>query len=151
MDHVKMRLRKRKEEEESYRIAKESTFGWKTAQAYMKDPVFDDEDEFDEDNPWWQKPELSKEKKLEKLKAKKFWDQNSYRNKYYPRSDQSAGPAKPRLPYSKPDSRRCHICQGVGHIMRFCPLRFQTNSSQYGQQPVQSKVRAGQGLNNNGN
>ena len=92
MDHVKMRLRKRKEEEESYRIAKESTFGWKTAQAYMKDPVFDDEDEFDEDNPWWQKPELSKEKKLEKLKAaergvkfqlankKKFWDQNSYRN-----------------------------------------------------------------------
>ena len=59
MDHVKMRMRKRKEEEESYRIAKNSSFGWKTAQAYMKDPVFEDEDEFEEDNPWWQKLEAT--------------------------------------------------------------------------------------------
>ena len=59
-DHVKMRMRKRKEEE-SYKIAKESSFGWKTEKAYRKDPVFDDEDEFNEENPWWQKPEPSKE------------------------------------------------------------------------------------------
>ena len=44
-DHAKMRMRKRIEEEESYRIAREAVFSWKTEKEYRKDPVFDDDDE----------------------------------------------------------------------------------------------------------
>ena len=64
-DHAKMRMRKRKEEE-SYRIAREAVFSWKTEKEYRKDPVFDDDDD-DEENPWWQKPELSKEFVFKKI------------------------------------------------------------------------------------
>jgi hypothetical protein len=67
VDHLQMRLRKRTFEEESYRIARESTFGWRTEKKFRKDPIFI-EDNFDDDSLWYQKPELSKEKKLEKLR-----------------------------------------------------------------------------------
>ena len=163
-DHAKMRLRKRKEEEESYRIAREAVFSWKTEKEYRKDPVFDEDE--DEDNPWWQKPELSKEKKLERMRAaerevkfqmankKQLLQQNS-RTKFYSRSDQFSGFARPRLPYFKPDGRRCHICQGVGHLQRFCPLRFQQNFSQNNNQQLQfsqGKPRAtGYNQSNTGN
>lgn len=67
VSHLQMRMRKRKCEEESYRIARESTFGWKTEKLFRKDPIFEGGD-YDDDSAWWQKPELSKEKKIEKLK-----------------------------------------------------------------------------------
>ena len=91
VDHLQMRMRKRKAEEESYRIAREATFSWKTEALYRKDPVFEDDD--DMDTQWWQKPELSREKKQEKLRAaerevkfqmtnrRKF--QQSFRSKFY--------------------------------------------------------------------
>ena len=62
-----MRIRKRKAEEESYKIAKEAAFSWKTAKKYMKNGVFDDEDDLDDDTP--DKPEHTKEKKVEKMRA----------------------------------------------------------------------------------
>ena len=68
VDHLQMRLRKRSFEEESYRIARESTFGWRTEKKFRKDPIFLEEN-LDDDSLWYQKPELSKEKKLEKLRT----------------------------------------------------------------------------------
>ena len=68
VDHLQMRLRKRSFEEESYRIARESTFGWRTEKKFRKDPIFLDEN-LDDDSMWYEKPELSKEKKIEKLRT----------------------------------------------------------------------------------
>ena len=93
MDFVKMRVRKRKAEEEGYKIAKEAAFSWKTATKFMKNGVFDNNDDLDEDTPWWEKPELSKEKKMEKMRAaerdvkfeianKKKLVQQPFRNRY---------------------------------------------------------------------
>ena len=68
VSYLEMRSRKRKAEEESYRIARESVYGWRTEEIYRKDAVFTGEDDFDIDTQWWQKPELSREKKKEKIK-----------------------------------------------------------------------------------
>ena len=68
VDHLQMRLRKRSYEEESYRIARESTFGWRTEKKFRKDPIFLEEN-LDDDSMWYEKPELTKEKKLEKLRT----------------------------------------------------------------------------------
>ena len=169
MDFVKMRVRKRKAEEESYKIAKEAAFSWKTATKYMKNGVFDDEDDLDDDIPWWEKPEPTKEKKMEKMRAaerdvkfeianKKKLAQQPFRNRF--RSDQQglgggvSGGVGARLPYSKSGPRRCHHCLGYGHIQRFCPQRFQAQPYQNIPQQMQqlqlgqSKARpAGNGFN----
>ena len=168
LDHVKMRLRKRKEEQESYRIAREATFSWKTEAVFRKDPVFDDDD--DMETQWWQKPELSKEKKQEKLRLAerevKFQMSNrrklqqSYRSKpfssFQPSGSLSDGQFRPRLPYTKPDTRRCHGCQGLGHIFRFCPHRYQFQHTQSQSQlqlqsGYQSKYKSSSGNKLDGN
>merc|ERR1712083_278197 len=147
VDHVKMRMRKRKDEEQSYRIAREATFGWKTEALFRKDPVFEDDDL---DTQWWEKPELSKEKKQEKLRAAerevKFQMNNRRKlqqpfksksfSSYQPSGSAFGGQPRPRFPYTKPDTRRCHGCQNLGHIFRFCPLRSQSQQQpQLGYQP----------------
>ena len=159
-------MRKRKAEEESYRIAREATFSWKTGALYRKDPVFQDDD--DMETRWWQKPELSREKKQEKLRAaerevkfqmtnrRKF--QQSFRSKSY-NSYQLPGSLsddqfRPCPPYSKPDSRRCHGCQMIGHIFTFCPNRSQFQHSQSQQQlqlGYQPKNKSGSGNKLDGN
>ena len=148
VDHVKMRMRKRKDEEECYRIAREATFSWKTAAVYKKDPVFEDDDDLE--THWWEKPELSQEKKKEKLRAaerevkfqltnkKKF--QQPFKSKSF-NSFQTSGSSvggqfRPRLPYARLDTRRCHGCQNLGHIFRFCPNKSQLQQNQ-GQQKLQ--------------
>ena len=52
VDHVKMRMRIRNEQKESYRIAREATFGWMTEAFFRKDQVFGDDD--DMETQWWQ-------------------------------------------------------------------------------------------------
>ena len=143
-EFVSMRLRKRKAEEESYRIAKEASFGWRTEKLYRKTPVFQDDDS---EEPWWKKPELSKEKKAEQLRAaerdvkfhlsnKKFLQQNKARtfpqNRPFFKSDQnlSASQPRPQFPYSRPDNRKCFFCNGIGHISSRCPVRFQQQTQQ---------------------
>ena len=160
VDHVKMRMRKRKEEEECYRIAREATFSWKTAAVYKKDPVFEDDDDLE--TQWWQKPELSREKKQEKLRAAerevKFQMTNKkklqqpFKSKSFNSFQTSAGGQfRPRLPYTRPDTRRCHGCQNLGHIFRFCPNKSQIHQNQ-GQQNLQlgyqSKFKPGSANNN---
>ena len=65
-DHIAMRQRKQKKEEESYKIANTADFGWSTEKAYRQEPVFEDDEE---DLSWWHKPELLVEKKKEKMRA----------------------------------------------------------------------------------
>ena len=163
VDHVKMRMRKRKEEEESYRIAREATFGWKTATVFKKDPVFEDDDDLE--TQWWEKPELSREKKQQKLReaerevkfqlTNKRKLQQPFKSKFY-NSFQSSGSAaggqfRPRLPYTRVDTRRCHGCQNIGHISRFCPNKSQLHQNQ-GQQNLplgfQAKFKPGSANNN---
>ena len=149
VDHVKMRMRKRKEEEESYRIVREATFSWKTEAVFRKDPVFEDDD--DMETQWWQKPELSKEKKQVKLRlaerevkfqmANRRRLQQSFSSKPYSslqlHGSSSDSQFDQLLPYTKPDTRRCHGCQGLGHIFRFCPHRSQSQFQQPQSQPQQ--------------
>jgi len=168
VSHLQMRMRKRKCEEESYRIARESTFGWKTEKMFRKDPIFDEGD-YDDDTAWWQKPELSKEKKKEKLKnaesqvkfqmtnGRKMLNQGKFRGGFqngfqnqYPKFNnnkiQSFG-GQSRLPYgnARQDSRQCHQCWGVGHISRFCPQgyrprpQFQQQYQRQGQLQLQQQ------------
>ena len=111
---------------------------------YRKAPVFEDDDSED---PWWMKPELSKEKKAEQLRAaerdvkfqlsnKKFLQQNKTRtfpqNRPFSKSDQNLGAYQPRpqFPYSRPDNRKCFFCSGYGHISSRCPVRFQQQPQQ---------------------
>ena len=161
-DFLTMRSRKRKAEEEDYRIASKATFSWRTTKAYHDNPVFEEDD--DTDGMWWQKPELSKEKKLEKLRAaerdvkfdlsnKKFLLQNKaktlsntrpfQRQDPSYRSDRSYGSYQrpSQTPYGRPDSRRCHWCQGIGHIARNCPMK----SQQYPQQQLKALPQPGHG------
>ena len=42
-------------------------YDWKAVQEYKRDGLFDDS-EFGDDTPAWQKPDLSKETKLERMK-----------------------------------------------------------------------------------
>ena len=138
-----MRQRKRKVEEESYRIAKEASFGWRTEKMFRRTPVFEDDDS---EEPWWKKPELSKEKKAEQLRAaerevkfqlsnKKFVHQN--RARFSPQNpalkfNQNLNSPQPRLPfpYTRTDNRKCYWCHGVGHISTRCPAKFQQQSQQ---------------------
>ena len=141
-----MRQRKRKAEEESYRIAKEASFGWRTEKLYRKTPVFEDDDS---EEPWWKKPELSKEKKAEQMRAaerevkfqlsnKKFIQQQQSQIGAFPQNppfnefNQNLQTSQPRAPYpyTRPDNRKCFWCHGVGHIATRCPVKFQQQSQQ---------------------
>ena len=121
VDFVEMRFRKNQVEHESYRIARESVFGWKTEKMFNKDAVFEDLN-LDDDSPWWCKKDLSKEKKWEKLKAadrqvkfqlanvKKFQSKNSpFSNKF----NQNSGQGQPyqNSPRTFP-GRKCFLCNG---------------------------------------
>ena len=55
VSHYQKRMRARNAEEESYRIARDSVYGWKTEKVFSQNAVFDDED-YDEVSHWWQKP-----------------------------------------------------------------------------------------------
>ena len=50
VSHLEMRMRKRKVEEESYNMAIESLYGWRTEKAYRADPVFGGDEDFDSGN-----------------------------------------------------------------------------------------------------
>ena len=86
-------------------------YGWRTETIYRKDAVFTSEDDFDIDTQWWQKPELSREKKKEKIKQAdreaKFQLSNRGQQSWQPH------------PYGY-ESRRCNRCHTVGHIARDC-------------------------------
>ena len=170
VDHLQMRFRKRKSEEESYRIARESVYGWKTQQLYRKDAVFGDEDDLDFDTPWWKKPEVSKEKKLEKLKQsdrevkfqltnRRQLQQNSFSSSqsyFQPGQIKSdSGPVRSNYgqyhPYGR-DTRRCNWCHVVGHIASFCPQKARQYQPQHpqphghpGQGPSQQQIRGPEG------
>ena len=98
--------------------------------------MFEDDEE---DLSWWHKPELSVEKKKEKMRAaerdvkfklsnKKFLQkkQTMPYNRNYHKSDNSFGSFqhRSRFPNPRPDSRKCNWCQGFGHIATVCPLKF---------------------------
>ena len=132
VSYLEMRSRKRKAEEESYRIARESVYGWRTEQIYRKDAVFTGEDDFDIDTQWWQKPELSREKKKEKIKQAdreaKFQLSNrgqqkfgsSFQSDSFESGHQTSQSWQPH-PYGYGyESRRCDRCHTVGHIARDC-------------------------------
>ena len=63
-EFLNMRIRKRKREEECYSIAKTSLYGWGTTSAFLDEGTFKDDDKSTE---FWENPELSVEKKQEKL------------------------------------------------------------------------------------
>ena len=106
------------------------------------------EEDYDSDKLWWQKPELSTEKKWERMRSAdreaKFATANANARKF----DDTRPPQQTRPsqfhPYARHDSRTCHSCGQSGHIARFCPVRrpFQTGGprsqfsqdSQYNQQ-----------------
>ena len=145
VDFVQMRLRKRRVEDESYKVANEATFGWKAEALYRKEEIFADDD-LDGIEEWWQKPELSKEKKLEKLKqadrqakfqqanSREFQQPNYGRNNFFNKSKSDFG-GEQSSPYPNRSGQRCYLCQTVGHIARFCPSRDQQgHQGQYGQQ-----------------
>jgi len=126
---LQKRMRIRKCEEESYRIAKESVYGWRTEKLYRKEAMFE-EDDVDDSLHWWQKPELSVEKKKEKVRGaerdvkfsftnKKLLLQNSSQHSYK-QNPQNISDSRVSLPYARSDSRICSKCGGVGHIARFC-------------------------------
>ena len=161
-DYLTMRGRKRKAEEEAYRIASKAVFSWKTAKAFHENPVFEDDD--DSDKMWWQKPELSKEKKMERMRAaerdvkfdisnRKFLLQNKAKalpyNRSYQKHDRDYGSyqKRPQFPQGRPDTRRCHWCQGVGHIARNCPVK----SQQQQQPPFRNSSQLGFGKSKTGN
>ena len=142
-DHVVMRQRKRREEEESYRVANESHFGWMTEKQFRKDSVFLNDD--DEEVDWWHKPELSIEKKMEKLRSAEreakfqlsnkkfkhqfkerssFKGQGSYPSKFNQAMAAVPGQWRPRMQLGNTDTRVCHLCLNVGHVQRFCPQRM---------------------------
>jgi len=137
VDHLQMRLRKRSLEEESYRIARESTFGWMTEKRFRQDPIFVEED-LDDDSLWYQKPELSREKKAERLRTAerdvRFHFTNVKKQQFQqfrpkglvqqfgqPRQfQQNNFPPQFRHPYARPDTRKCNNCGVIGHISRNC-------------------------------
>jgi len=151
VSHLQMRMRKRKAEEEGYKIARESTFGWKTEKIFRKDPIFDTVD-YDDDSVWWQKPELSREKKQEKLqKAERevrfqLTNKNKLQNQAFKpkgqfvRNQNFSGQAFSAYPRN--DTRQCHQCKGFGHIKRFCPQgwRQRPQFQQYQRQGQQGQV-----------
>ena len=156
-DHLAMRSRKRKAEEEAYRIAKEAIFGWKTEKAFRKDPVFEEDDGSDE--MWWQKPELSREKKVERMRAaerdvklqlsnRKFLLQNKFKpgpfNRSFQKRDFSFGSFRrhPQFPQVRPDTRRCFWCQGFGHIARSCPVKSQQQQQEFRNLPQLGHVKS---------
>ena len=138
-----MRLRKRRAEDETYKVANEATFGWKAEALYRKEEIFADDD-LDGVEEWWQKPELTKEKKLEKLKkadreakfqlanSRKFQQPNVKMNNFFNKSQSDFGGGQP---YRNRSGQRCYLCQTQGHIARFCPSKQgQGSQGQYGQQ-----------------
>jgi hypothetical protein len=150
VDHLQMRLRKRGFEEESYRIARESSFGWLTEKRYRQDPIYVD-DNLDDDSMWYEKPEMTKEKKVEKWRTAerdvKFQmtnfrkQQQQFRSKgsgqqygFQPRQfqqNQNQNQSQFRQPYARSDSRKCNTCGVIGHISRYCSAKarpgFQQN------------------------
>ena len=155
--HCQKRMKARKAEEESYRIARESVYGWKTEKVFSQNAVFEDED-FDDVSHWWQRPELSKEKKAEKMKQAdrevKFQltnNQSKFSNNNFASASQNqtevhAGQSNRYFPYSR-DTRRCRRCHIIGHIAESCKVsedRLQHHqrpsfSGQQGQGPAHSK------------
>ena len=65
---LQKRIRLRKVEEESYRVARDSTFGWKTEKLFRRDDTFRSES-YDDDLQPWEVPEMSDEKKRERLRS----------------------------------------------------------------------------------
>ena len=138
-----MRLRKRRVEDETYKVANEATFGWKAEALYRKEEIFADDD-LDGIEEWWQKPELSKEKKLEKLKqadreakfqqanSRKWQPPNARRNNFFNKSKSDFGAGQSR-PFLNRSGQKCYHCQTQGHIARFCPSK-QGQGFQGGQQ-----------------
>ena len=121
-------------------------------------------DDDDSDKMWWQKPELSKEKKMERMRAaerdvkfdisnRKFLLQNKAKalpyNRSYQKHDRDYGSyqKRPQFPQGRPDTRRCHWCQGVGHIARNCPVK----SQQQQQPPFRNPSQLGFGKSKTGN
>ena len=160
-DLLAMRCRKRKAEEDTYRIASKAVFSWKTAKAFQENPVFEDDD--DSDKMWWEKPELSIEKKMERMKTaerdvkfelsnRRFLLQSKAKtlpyNRPFQRQDRDHGSVqkRPYFPQGRPDTRRCHWCQGVGHIARNCPVK-----SQQQQHPPRNLLQLDYGKSKNGN
>ena len=155
-DFLVMRNRKRRAEDEDYRIANKATFSWKTTKAFHENPIFEDDD--DPNVMWWEKPELSREKKVERLRAaerdvkfelsnRKFLLQNKAKALPYSRTfqnqDRGYGSFQRRPPYpqGRSDSRRCHWCQAVGHIVRNCPIKSQQQQPRNFTQPGHGKTR----------
>ena len=125
--HCQKRLRARKQEEEAYRVARDSVYGWKTERVFSKDAVFEDED-LDNATPWWQKPELSKEKKAERMKQADREVKFELSNKTKNNRDEVAGSShsdaqyKPKYyPYSR-ETRRCRRCHIIGHLAENCRI-----------------------------
>ena len=129
---LQKRTRFRKYELESYSVARESSFGWSAEKLYKRDSVFLEED-YDSDKLWWQKPELSTEKKWERMRSAdreaKFAAANS-RKFDDARPPQQTRPSQFH-PYARHDPRTCHSCGQTGHISRYCPVRrpFQTGGA----------------------
>lgn len=149
---VQKRIRKRKFEEESYRIASESVYGWKTEKVFRKDAMFDEDDDLDDSINWWEKPELSVEKKKEKVRLaerdvkfgltnKRFLLQGSSQHVHRPKSPQVVDFSRSFQPYARPDTRVCSRCHVVGHIARNCwGQNHGQHSAQFGQHSDQQLV-----------
>ena len=129
--HVEKRMRKNKREEESYRIANKSQFGWKTEKMFREDDTFKDDED---DTNWWTKPDLSAEKKLEKFKSserevkfqqnlrKSFSSGGKSAEPLYggASSSRSVSLLSRAKPYTQSQDRSCHHCGALGHIKPNC-------------------------------
>ena len=118
---LQKRTRLRKVEEESYRIAREATFGWRTEKLFRRDDVFRSED-YDCDLQPWEQPELSDDKKWDRMRSSdrevKFQIANARKSDdVHP----SAHPyARQGLGQGHDGGKKCFNCGLGGHLARTC-------------------------------
>lgn len=118
---LQKRIRLRKVEEESYRVARDSTFGWKTEKLFRRDDTFRSES-YDDDLQPWEVPEMSDEKKRERLRSAdreiKFQMSNARRSD----ENHSSVGFSPyaRQGQSQDAGRKCFICGSGTHLSRTC-------------------------------
>ena len=147
VSHLQKRIRARRAEEEAYKVSRDSVYGWKAVKEFERGGLFDDE-EFGSETPIWQKPDLSMDKKLEKMKQAdreaKFKISNQFKSgrpsfTFEGQSDSQA--FKPNRPYSFPhrDTRICRRCHAPGHIASFCPASTGRHPPQH-QRPGQGNL-----------
>jgi hypothetical protein len=123
-----------------------------TEKKFRKDPILIEEN-LDDDSMWYQKPELSKVKKLEKLltaerdvkfemtNMRKFQQEQfgpggavkfgyqarqQHQNHFYHQQHQNQYYFQSRqMPYGRQTPRKCNACGVIGHISRYCTVKAQ--------------------------